>query len=212
MFTDRADAGEQLASMLEERGVDADIVLGIPRGGLPAAAAVAERLGVPLDVIVAKKIAHPGNPEYAVGAVTADDVAWYDDEPLRQLGLDEDELDDERERARQRAEEKLDGFQDGRPPVDLEGKHVLIVDDGVATGATMRSCVRTAKDGGASRVTVAVPVAPSTRVPELEREADAVITLRAPERFTAVGRFHQTFDQVSTEEAVEYLEASAAPR
>jgi len=127
-------------------------------------------------------------------------------------GLDEDELDDERERARQRAEEKLDAFRDGRPPADLEGKHVLIVDDGVATGATMRSCVRTAKDGGASRVTVPVPVAPSTRVPELEREADAVIPLRAPERFTAVGRFHQTFDQVSTEEAVEYLEASAAPR
>jgi predicted phosphoribosyltransferase len=210
MFTDRADAGDRLADELEARDLDPDIVLGIPRGGLPVADAVAERLGVPLDVVVAKKIALPSNPEYAVGAVTADGVAWHDEEVMRQLGLDEDDLEAERERARQRAEEKHDAFLDGRIPPELEGKHVLIVDDGAATGATMRACIRTADAAGAERVTAAVPVASPTTVPELEMEADEVIALETPERFRAVGQFYQAFGQVPTEKAVEYLEEATA--
>lgn len=210
MFTDRTDAGERLADELESRGVDPDIVLGIPRGGLPAAAAVAGRLGRPLNVVVAKKIALPSNPEYAVGAVTAEGAAWYETDILGQLGLEESDLEDEREQARRRAEEKRDAFLDGLSPPELEGRHVLIVDDGVATGATMRACIRTANAAGADRVTVAVPVASPTTVPELEQEADEVIVLETPERFRAVGQFYQSFDQVPTEKAVEYLETATA--
>ena len=205
MFTDRTEAGERLADELEDRDLDPDIVLGIPRGGLPPAAAVAKRLGVPLDIVVAKKIALPSNPEYAVGAVTADDVAWYDEDVIRQYELDEETLKNAREQARQRAEEKQDAFLDDRTPPALEDKHTLIVDDGVATGATMRACIRTASAAGANRVTVAVPVASPTTVPKLEAEADEVIALETPERFRAVGQFYQSFDQVPTERAVEYL-------
>ncbi len=206
MYADRADAGEQLADHLIERGIEADIVLGIPRGGLPVASVVADRLGLPLDVVVAKKIAHPENPEYAVGAVTADGVSWYDDEVLAQLGLDADDLEDERDQAIAKAAEKLADFRGEREQPELAGRHVLVVDDGIATGATMRACVRTVDAAGAARVTAAVPVAPPTAVPDLEVDADEVIALETPERFRAVGQFYQTFEQVATEEALRYLE------
>lgn len=209
MFTDRADAGQRLADELEARGVEADIVLTIPRGGVPVAKPIAERLDAPLDIIVAKKIALPSNPEYAVGAVTPDGAAWYDSDTLDRLDLSESDLRTEEERARDRAAEKRDAFLDEREPADLDGRHVLLVDDGIATGATMQACIRTAKTAGASRVTVAVPVASPTTVPELE--ADEVIALETPERFRAVGQFFQRFDQVSSEEAVRYLERAPTP-
>lgn len=206
MFTDRTEAGERLADELARRGVAADVVLGIPRGGLPVAHAVAERLGAPLDVIVAKKIALPNNPEYAVGAVTADGDAWYHDGVLDQLGVAKAELDAERERARLRAVEKRKAFRDDGETSDVTGKRVVVVDDGIATGATMRACVRELVANDAKHVTVAVPVAAPTSVPELEMEADDVVALHTPERFRAVGQFYQSFDQISTEEAVSYFE------
>jgi predicted phosphoribosyltransferase len=209
MFTDRTDAGERLAAELDSRAIEADVVLGVPRGGLPVAGAVAERLGAPLDVVVAKKIALPHNQEYAVGAVTPEGEAWYDEATIRQLGVDESELAAREAAARERAAEKRDAFWDGREPVDVSGKRVVVVDDGVATGATMRACVRALVDAGAERVTVAVPVASPTSVPELQVEADEVVALRTPERFRAVGQFYDSFDQLSTAEAVEYLETSA---
>lgn len=161
---------------------------------------------MPLGIVVAKKITLPSNPEHAIGAVTADDVAWYDEDIIRRHGLDEETLEQAREQARQRAEEKRGAFLDDRTSPELGGKHVLIVDDGVATGATMRACIRTAKAAGANRVTVVVPVSSPTTVSKLEAEADEVITLETPERFRAVGQFYRSFDQVPTERAVEYLE------
>jgi predicted phosphoribosyltransferase len=210
MFADRADAGEQLADELASRSVDPDVVLGVPRGGLPVADAVAERLGASLDIVVAKKIALPHNQEYAVGAVTADGEAWYDEDIIQQLGIDESELTDQEMQARRRAIEKRDAFRDGRPAREIAGKRVVVVDDGIATGATMRACVRSVVDAGADEVIVAVPVASPTSVPELQLEADEVIALQTPERFRAVGQYYGAFDQVSTAEAVEYLEELAA--
>jgi len=209
MFTDRADAGEQLADELVTRGTEADLVLGIPRGGLPVARPVAERLGAPLDIVVAKKITLPDNQEYAIGAVTAGGEAWYDTAVVGRLGVEEPQLDVQEQQARDRAREKEAAFRDGRPAPEFEDKRVVIVDDGIATGATMRACVRALVEAGASRVIVAVPVASPSSVQELHLEADEVVALQTPESFRAVGQFYRDFGQVSTAEAVEYLEQTS---
>jgi predicted phosphoribosyltransferase len=210
MFADRADAGERLADELTSRGIEADLVVGVPRGGLPVAEAVAQRLGAPLDVVVAKKIALPNNQEYAIGAVTAGGETWYDDRTVEQLTVDESALAKQEANAHERAVKVREAFRDDRPPLAVAGKRVIVVDDGLATGATMRACVRQLVDNGAEAVVVAVPVASPTSVPPLQLVADEVIALRTPERFRAVGQFYDSFDQVPTVEAVEFFQESAA--
>ncbi|WP_254543482.1 phosphoribosyltransferase [Halomarina pelagica] len=206
MFTDRTEGGRQLAEVLESRGVEADIVLAIPRGGLPVGRAVADALDLPLDVVVARKLGAPGNPELAVGAVGADGATWINDDLVASLGVTEGYLDDERERQAEAAREKAARYRGDRPPLDLRGKTALVVDDGIATGATTLACVRTTYAAGADRVIVAAPVAPPDSVEMLEREADDVICVETPAYFGAVGRFYREFGQVPDEEAVQYLD------
>ena len=206
MFRDRTDAGERLADVLDDHDVEADVVLAIPRGGLPVGRAVADRLGVPLDVVAARKIGAPHNPELAVGAVASDGTAWLNDALVSDLGLPEGFLEGGIERERAAAEEKVNRYRAGREPLDLAGKRVLIVDDGVATGATTIACVRQVKNAGAERVTLAVPVGPPDTVERLGAEADEVICVETPPHFGAVGQFYDSFGQVSDEEAMTYLD------
>ena len=206
MFRDRTDAGERLADVLDDHDVEADVVLAIPRGGLPVGRAVADRLGVPLDVVAARKIGAPHNPELAVGAVASDGTAWLNDALVSDLGLSEGFLEGGIERERAAAEEKVNRYRAGREPLDLAGKRVLIVDDGVATGATTIACVRQVKNAGAERVTLAVPVGPPDTVERLGAEADEVICVETPPHFGAVGQFYDSFGQVSDEEAMTYLD------
>lgn len=203
MFEDRTDAGQRLAEHLLEEGVDADIVLAIPRGGLPLGRAVADRLDVPLDIVVARKIGAPHNPEYAIGAVGADGEAWLDENIIEDLGIDDDYLDEQTSIEAENAAEKERTYRD--EPADLEGKDILIVDDGIATGATMKACIRQAREKGSKKVIVAVPVGPPSSIEELADEADAVYCLERPPSFRAVGQFYRDFDQVTDEEAQGYL-------
>lgn len=203
MFANRTDAGEQLATRLRERGVDVDVVLAIPRGGLPVARPVADALGVPLDVVVARKLGAPGNAELAIGAVADDGTRWVNDDLVGRLGVSESYLEDELEHQAELAREKANRYAQG---VDLAGKRVVIVDDGVATGATTTACIREARDAGAERVILAVPVAPPDSVERLRREADEVIAVETPEHFNAVGGFYREFGQVTDEEAMTYLD------
>lgn len=205
MFRDRTEAGERLAALLEERGVTADIVLAVPRGGLPVGRVVADALGVPLDIVVARKMGAPGNPELAVGAVSSDGSVWRNESLIRQLGVAEDYLERVRRQEADNAREKFDRYRGGRPDPDLAGKRILIVDDGVATGATTVACIRHAYSQGAAEVVLAVPVAPPDSVRRLEGEADTVIAAETPARFMAVGQFYQAFGQVSDQEAMGYL-------
>ncbi|WP_435129387.1 phosphoribosyltransferase [Halobaculum sp. D14] len=204
MFKNRTDAGEQLADRLQSEGVTADIVLGIPRGALPVARPVADALGVPLDIAVAKKMGAPNNPEYAIGAAAVDGSVWRNEEAIDRLGLDEEEVEIERDRAAETAREKAETYRTGSAP-DLTGQTVVLVDDGVATGATVTACLRMLRDSGAARVVLAVPVGPPDTLDRLEREADEVIALQRPTNFRAVGQFYDEFGQVSDEEAIEYL-------
>jgi predicted phosphoribosyltransferase len=204
-FADRTDAGDRLAAELRERGVSADIVLAIPRGGLPVGRAVADALGVPLDVVVAKKLGAPGNPELAIGAAASDGTVWLDDDLRARLHVGDAYLARERERAVAAAREKADRYRGGRDPPALAGERVLVVDDGLATGATARAALRQVRDADAAAVVLAVPVGPPETVAELRAEADDIVCVLTPGSFGAVGRFYRRFDQVSDTEAIAYL-------
>lgn len=206
MFRDRRDAGRQVAELLEGHDIEPDVVLAVPRGGLPVGRAVADALGVPLDVVVARKLPAPGNPELAVGAVAADGTVWLNEGYVADLGVDESYVEQATEREREAAARKLARYRGDRPAPDLAGKVVAVVDDGLATGATVRACVRQVRDAGAARVVVAVPVGPPDTVERLREEADEVVCVETPPHFGAVGQFYESFPQVSDEEAMGYLE------
>jgi putative phosphoribosyl transferase len=208
-FEDRTDAGEQLARALAERGISADIVLAIPRGGLPLGRAVADELGAPLDIVVAKKISAPGNPEYAIGAVASDGSDWRNEEGFRSTGTSERYYERTREEEAANAREKARRYRGGRPEPPLEGKRVVVVDDGVATGSTVRACLKMVRRRSPERITVALPVGPPGTVQELRGMVDEVVCLTVPTWFRAVGQAYERFDQVSDEEAMEYLEAGS---
>ncbi|MFB6096910.1 MAG: phosphoribosyltransferase [Haloferacaceae archaeon] len=204
MFEDRNDAGERLAALLTREGVEADVVLGIPRGALPVARPVADALGAPLDVIVAKKMGAPNNPEYAIGAAASDGSVFRNEDAIERLGVDEAYVEREREAAAETAREKEATYRQGDPP-DLAGKRVVVVDDGVATGATAMACLRMVNEAGAAWVALAVPVGPPHSLDELAVEADEVYAVAEPTDFRAVGQYYRRFDQVSDEEAIDLL-------
>lgn len=205
MFDDRTDAGERLAAELEQRDLAVDVVLGIPRGALPVARPVADALEADLDVVVARKMGAPHNPEVALGAVASDGSVWENDDLIDRLNVSEEYLEDIRAEEAENAREKADRYRDTAGLPDLQGKRVLIVDDGVATGATATACLRQVQETGAEWVGLAVPVGSPRAIDDLEREADAVIALQTPADFRAVGQYYRTFGQVSDEEAIEYL-------
>jgi len=204
-FEDRTDAGEQLADALRERDIDADIVLAIPRGGLPLGRAVADALDAPLDIVVAKKIGAPGNPEYAIGAVASDGSVWRNEEAFRGTGADEEYFEQQRREEAENARRKAERYRGDRSAPDLTDKTVVIVDDGVATGSTVRACLKRLDASDADRIVLAVPVGPPGTIEELEEENE-LVCLRTPSGFRSVGQFYERFDQVSDEEAMSYLE------
>ena len=205
VFHDRREAGERLAALLKERGLQGDIVLAVPRGGLPVGRVVADALRVPLDIVVARKMGAPGNPELAIGAVASDGSVWLNHSLIRQLGVDDAYVEEARRREADNARAKFDRYRKGLPDPDLQGKSVLIVDDGVATGATTIACIRLAYSQGAARVILAVPVGPPDTVHRLGAEADEVVAVETPEWFMAVGQFYERFGQVEDAEAMAYL-------
>jgi putative phosphoribosyl transferase len=203
---DRTAAGQQLADRLNQQDIEADIVLGIPRGALPVARPVADALGAPLDVVVAQKMGAPNNPELAIGAVASDGTAWLNDDLIGRLGVEQDYIEQERDREADNAHQKAEQYRDEAP--DLAGKTVVVVDDGIATGATAIACLRQVSDAGATRVVLAVPVGPLDSIDQIRPEADETIALKTPEDFRAVGQFYGSFDQVTDEEAIDYLDGS----
>jgi len=206
LFEDRRDAGRRLARALA--GAEADLVVGLARGGVAVAAEVARALGVELDVLAVRKVGHPWQPEYAIGAVTPGGgvyIRGYD-------GLAPEEAMEVARRAQVHAEELDRVLHERRPAVDPAGKACLLVDDGLATGATMIAAIRWARARGARRVTVAVPVAPPETVAVLEREADAVVCVAAPLSVGAVGFWYVDFAQVTDAEVLALLDEVALAR
>lgn len=205
MFADRTDAGDRLAALLVEEGVEADLVLAIPRGGLPVGRVVADRFEVPLDVVIAVKLGAPGNPELAVGAVTADGSVWTNDRLIARLGVDDGYLREEQARAQAVASQKVREYRRGESLPRLDGKRVVVADDGLATGATALGCVRQVQAAGADEVVLAVPVAAPESVARVRDEGARVVAVETPEAFGAVGQYYRDFQQVRDVEARSYL-------
>lgn len=205
MFEDRTDAGRLLAENLTDEAIDADLVLAIPRGGLPVGRPVADALGVPLDVVVARKIGSPGNPELAIGAVAADGSCWLNDGLIDRLGVGDRYIERKREHEAEAARDKRERYRSGEPP-RIEGRTVVLVDDGVATGATMRACVEQLLAADAERIVLAVPVGEPGTLAKLGSLVDEVVALERPHAFGSVGQHYQSFDQVPDSEAMTYLD------
>lgn len=210
-FRDRTDAGEQLGDALRARAVEVDIVLAIPRGGLPVGRAVADALDVPLDIVVASKIGAPHNPEYALGAVASDGSVWRNERAFDWTNSDEAYFQRERNREAENAQAKADRYRNERSAPDLTGLSVAVVDDGVATGSTVRACLKMLESSPAARVVLAVPVGSPASIEELRALADDVVCLETPSNFRGVGQFYSQFDQVSDEAAMAYLGTDSRP-
>jgi putative phosphoribosyl transferase len=208
LFYDRTDAGRRLAKLLKRRIQGLCIVLAIPRGGVVVGYEVAKELGCPLDVVISRKVGAPAQPELAVGAVAEDGAVFVDEEIAGLVGVSRDYVErrarEELREVRRRAEE----YRGGREMPDLSGKTVILVDDGLATGLTMMAAVHMARNKGAEKVVVAVPVSPPETVAKLRRHADEVICLETPTNFYAIGQFYDRFDQLTDEETNSILRKS----
>lgn len=207
IFHDRTDAGLQLAARLEKYARRMDtVVLAIPRGGVPVGFAVAQSLHLPLDVVLAKKIGHPTNKEYAIGAASLTD---YFVVPHEEAG--DDYIREELEHVRTRLREMQEKFCEGRPPLTLEGKTVIVVDDGIATGRTLLATVRLIRKNNPANIVIAVPVASDSAAELFRQEVDEFICLLVPPYFGSVGAFYENFGQVSDEEVISLLEKMRRP-
>ncbi|MEU6539507.1 phosphoribosyltransferase family protein [Streptomyces sp. NPDC047000] len=207
-FMDRRDAGRQLAARLEHLRNSDVVVLGLPRGGVPVAAEVARSLNAPLDVCLVRKLGVPYQPELGMGAIGEGDVRVINDEVVITAGVTPDALAEVEARERTVLETRARRYRHGREPVPLEGRTVLVVDDGVATGSTARAACRIARARGAARVVLAVPVAPYDWTERLGQDADDVVCPYTPRDFYAIGQFYADFAQTEDEEVVACLRAA----
>ena len=205
-FADRVEAGRALADALAARGGATDtIVLGLPRGGVPVAYEVAVALGLPLDVLVVRKLGLPWQPELAMGAIASGGALVVNDEVVRYLGGQDDAFEAVRRREQVELERRERDYRGDRPPLAVRGLTGILVDDGLATGATMEAAVRALRALGAIEVAVAVPVASREARDRIAAVADEVVCLATPMLFSAVGQWYRDFGQTSDEEVRELL-------
>lgn len=205
-FADRADAGRLLAHRVAPLSRDHLVVLGLPRGGVPVAYEIADALGVPLDIIVVRKLGVPYQPELAMGAIGEDGVRIVNADIVRHAGVSAYELAAVEARERAELQRRAASFRGDRERVPLVGCTALIVDDGIATGSTVRAACEVARAHGAALVIVAAPVAPPSTIASLRDAADHVIVLHSPESFSSIGEFYDDFAQTTDAEVVDLLE------
>ena len=213
LFQDRADAGRQLAAKLMRYAGRPDVlVLALPRGGVPVGFEVARALEAPLDVFLVRKLGVPGREELAMGALATGGVRVLNEEVVRHLDIPDEVIDEVTEQERRELERRERSYRGNRPPPEVAGCTVILVDDGLATGSTMRAAVAALRRLGPARIVVAVPVGAPETCAELGREADESVCARMPEPFYAVGLWYHDFSQTSDEEVRELLaEAGASP-
>jgi putative phosphoribosyl transferase len=207
LFHDRVDAGRHLAALVKGAGLaGADtVVLGLPRGGVPVAGEVATVLGAPLDVIVVRKLGVPFQPELAMGAIGEDGVRVENDHVIGSSSLGLADVDRIERAERVELDRRVQRYRRDHPRLDLRGRCAVIVDDGIATGSTAHAACRVARAHGATRIVLAVPVAPSAAVPALSEVCDEMLCVAVPDPFDAVGTWYRDFTPTSDDEVVEVL-------
>jgi predicted phosphoribosyltransferase len=211
-FQDRRDAGARLASALrDEMGPDV-VVLGLARGGVPVAYEVARRLRAPLDVLVVRKLGFPSQPELAMGAVGPGGARVLNDDVVRLLRMPTSAIDEIAAREQQEVERRERLYRRGRPREEVRGRHVVVVDDGLATGASMRAAIAWLRVVGARRITVAVPTGSAETCEALRADADGVLCLTAPEWLVAISQFYDDFSPTSDDEVRDLLARAARRR
>jgi putative phosphoribosyl transferase len=211
IFRDRMDAGVELASGLEGyRDTEGVIVLALPRGGVVTGLEVASYLNCPLDVIIIRKIGFPGQPEFAIGAVSETGTVVLNENIISFYGVPKKYVEEEVSRQKEEIERRVAFYRKGQGLPDLKDKKIILVDDGIATGATMKAAISTLKEEGLKKLVVAVPVAPPTTVKELEHMVDEVVCLQTPVDFMAVGGYYQDFTQVTDEDVIAILKRAGS--
>jgi predicted phosphoribosyltransferase len=209
-FRGRRDAGRVLATLLQHyRGRDDVIVLALPRGGVPVAYEVARTLGAPLDVFLVRKLGVPGHEEFAMGAIASGGVVVIDDDVVRALGIPPPVIERVAEQEARELARRERAYRGDRPMPDIAGKTVILVDDGLATGSSMRAAIQALRRRGPARIVVAVPAAPESTCRELEAEVDEVVCATTPSPFFAVGQAYWDFSQTTDDEVRELLRAAA---
>ena len=209
-FVNRRDAGVELASKLRQyAGRNDVVVLALPRGGVPVAFEVAEALDVPLDVFLVRKLGLPGHPELAMGAIASGDVRVINDDVVRWYDIPDRAIEAVARTEQAELERREQEYRQGRPLIDLRGRTVILVDDGLATGSTMKAAVQAARRHAPARIVVAVPVGSLTTCEELADISDETVCARIPEPFSAVGQWYYDFSQTTDEEVHQLLEDHA---
>lgn len=209
LFRDRVDAGKRLSSQLGRYLTSNVVVLGLPRGGVVVAFEIARALTAPLDVIVVRKLGAPSQPEYALGAIGEGGVRVVDDDVLGRVGVGQQEIARIEQRERVELDRRVQRLRRGRPPLEIAGRTVILVDDGIATGSTMRAACRVVRARAASRVVIAAPVAAVSSAAALASEADEVVALDTPKSFFAIGEYYGNFSAVSEDTVVALLDEAA---
>ena len=210
LFRDRTDAGRQLAAKLAAYADRSDVlVLALPRGGVPVAFEVARELHAPLDVFLVRKLGVPGHEELAMGAIASGGVRVLNEDVVRMLRISDDVIDAVGAEERQELERRERTYRGNRPAPDVRGRTVILVDDGLATGSTMRAAIAALRQQRPARIVVAVPVGAPETCAEFQDEADEAICARTPEPFYAVGLWYGDFSQTTDEEVHDLLERAA---
>jgi len=210
-FTDRRHAGRVLASrLMKYAGRDDVIALALPRGGVPVAYEVASALGAPMDLFLVRKLGTPGHRELAMGAIASGGVRVVNHDVVQWYGISESAIDRIAREEQEELERRERAYRDDRPVPDLTGKIVILIDDGLATGSTMRAAAQAVRARRPARTVVAVPVGAPQTCAELSAVADEVICVRMPEPFSAVGQWYFNFEQTSDDEVRELLQKSSA--
>jgi predicted phosphoribosyltransferase/dienelactone hydrolase len=207
-FRDRREAGRKLAEALEPLGLEAPVVIALPRGGVPVAFEVAGKLGAPLDIILVRKLGAPENPELGIGAISDDGQVILDGQAVAALGVSRHELDEVIGRERRELERRRSLYRDDSDGIAVSGRTVILVDDGLATGSTAVSAARALRGRGATRIVLAVPVGPRGIERELVDEFDEIVCLLEPHQFGGVGRWYEDFSQTPDSEVIELLAES----
>ena len=210
-FADRSEAGRMLAAKLVPySGRNDVIVLGLPRGGVPVASAIAAALRLTLDVFVVSKLGTPWNRELAMGAVAENDVQVLDLSIVKELCVSEDDIQEVTAAARNELRQRQELYRGNRPPLEVGGKTIILVDDGIATGCSVLAAITAFRRKGAARVVVAVPVAPASGCSAIRMDADELICVAEPDLFLAVSQWYQDFTQVCDEDVQRLLESAVS--
>ncbi|MCI0746094.1 MAG: phosphoribosyltransferase [Verrucomicrobia subdivision 3 bacterium] len=209
-FQDRFDAGRFLAEKLKHHAGDPRlVVLALPRGGVPVAYEIARALGAPLDVFIVRKLGAPGYEELAMGAIATGGVCVFNEEVIQHLGVSRNWIDAVIREQQEELERREQAYRDGRQPAEVENRHVILVDDGLATGASMRAAIRALRQRHPASITVAVPIGARDTCDQFRNEAEEVICGRTPEPFHAVGAWYHDFTQTTDDEVRELLNRAA---